>query len=166
QRRRGTADRNEYRHLAAYELGRQCGQSVVCAASPTKFNGQVLAFNQATLTQPSAERSQHIHRILWRSAAHKPDHRYRRLLRARPERPDCRPAEQRDELAPVHSITWSAMASSPGGKLRPNALAVLRLITNSNLVDCMTGRSAGFSPLRIRPVYTPAWRYASVMIVP
>ena len=38
------------------------------------------------------------------------------------------------------------MASSPGGKLRPNAFAVLRLITNSNLIDYMTGRSAGFSP--------------------
>jgi thiaminase (transcriptional activator TenA) len=76
-------------------------------------------------------------------------------------------AEERDELtAAAHSITSSAMASSPGGKLRPNALAVLRLITNSNLLDCMTGRSAGFSPLRIRPVYTPAWRYASVMLVP
>src|SRR5262249_13061121 len=61
-----------------------------------------------------------------------------------------------------HSITSSAMASSPGGKLRPNALAVLRLITSSNLVDCMTGRSAGFSPLRIRPVYTPAWRSCDV----
>src|SRR5215831_12657312 len=66
----------------------------------------------------------------------------------------------------THSITSSAMASSPGGKLRPITLAVLRLITNSNLVDCMTGRSAGFSPLRIRPVYTPAWRYALVMLVP
>jgi hypothetical protein len=33
---------------------------------------------------------------------------------------------------------------------RPNALALLRLITNSNLVDCMTGRSAGFSPLPTR----------------
>src|SRR3954470_10786173 len=51
----------------------------------------------------------------------------------------------------THSITSSAMASSPCGKLRPNVLAVLRLITNSNLVDCTTGRSAGFSPLRIRP---------------
>src|SRR6516165_1352756 len=50
-----------------------------------------------------------------------------------------------------HSITSSAIASSPGGKLRPNALAVLRLITNSNLVDCMTGKSAGFAPLRTRP---------------
>src|SRR5262245_56972186 len=36
-------------------------------------------------------------------------------------------------LARAYSITSSAMASSPGGKLRPNALAVLRLITNSNL---------------------------------
>jgi hypothetical protein len=29
------------------------------------------------------------------------------------------------------------------------ALAVLRLMTRSNLVGCVTGRSAGFSPLRI-----------------
>jgi hypothetical protein len=65
-----------------------------------------------------------------------------------------------------HSITSSAVASRPGGKLRPNASAVLRLITNSNLVDCMTGRSAGLSPLSIRPVYTPAWRYASIILVP
>src|SRR5262249_62038648 len=36
-------------------------------------------------------------------------------------------------------------------------LAVLRLTANSNLIDWMTGRSAGFSPLTIRPVYTPAW---------
>ena len=31
----------------------------------------------------------------------------------------------------------------------PSALAVLRLMTNSNLVDCTTGKSPGFSPLRI-----------------
>jgi hypothetical protein len=31
-------------------------------------------------------------------------------------------------------------------------LAVLRLITVSNLVGCSTGRSAGFAPLRIRAV--------------
>src|SRR6516165_9465264 len=43
-----------------------------------------------------------------------------------------------------HSITSSARASSVGGTVRPSVLAVLRLITNSNLVDCMTGRSAGF----------------------
>jgi hypothetical protein len=31
-----------------------------------------------------------------------------RLLRARRERPSCRAAEQRDERAPLHSITSSA----------------------------------------------------------
>src|SRR5262249_337295 len=38
----------------------------------------------------------------------------------------------------------------------PSALAALRLTTVSNAVACWTGRSAGFSPLRIRPVWTPA----------
>src|SRR5215470_19896657 len=73
------------------------------------------------------------------------------LLRARRERPySRRAAEQRDELAPAaHSITSSAMASSVGGTPRPKALAVLRLITNSNLVACWTGKSEGFAPLRI-----------------
>ncbi len=34
-----------------------------------------------------------------------------------------------------NASTSSAIASSPGGKLRPNASAVLRVTTNSNLVD-------------------------------
>src|SRR5258707_11971820 len=63
---------------------------------------------------------------------------------------DRRAAEQRDELAAVHSITSSARASSVSGTVRPSALAVLRLITNSYLVGACTGRSAGFSPLRMR----------------
>ena len=33
---------------------------------------------------------------------------------------------------------------------RPSALAVLRLMTSSYLVGACTGRSAGFSPLRMR----------------
>src|SRR5262249_32909581 len=72
------------------------------------------------------------------------------LLRARRERPgDNRAAEQRDELAPLHSITSSARASSWGGTSRPSAFAVLRLITSSNFVGCSTGKSAGLAPLRI-----------------
>src|SRR5262245_39705930 len=50
----------------------------------------------------------------------------------------------------THSITSSARASSDGGTSRPRALAVLRLITSSYLVGAWTGRSAGFSPLRMR----------------
>ena len=48
-----------------------------------------------------------------------------------------------------YSITSSAIESTPAGIVRPSAFAVLRLMTNSNLVDCITGRSAGFAPLRI-----------------
>src|SRR5262249_14830605 len=72
------------------------------------------------------------------------------LLRARRERPRRRAAEKRDEPAAYHSITSSARASSDGGTSRPRALAVLRLIASSNLVGACTGRSAAFSPLRIR----------------
>src|SRR5215510_14431604 len=49
----------------------------------------------------------------------------------------------------THSITSSASASSVGGTSRPRALAVLTLITSSNLVGFSTGRSAGLAPLRI-----------------
>src|SRR5262245_400297 len=74
------------------------------------------------------------------------------LLRTRGERPCRRTAEQRDEVAPPdHSITSSAVICIISGTVRPSVLAVLRLITNSNLVACITGRSAGFSPLRMRP---------------
>src|SRR6516164_4474747 len=70
-----------------------------------------------------------------------------RLLRVRRAWPHRRAAEQRDELAASHSITSSAMASMPGGIVRPSVLAVLRLMTKSNLVGICTGRSAGLSPL-------------------
>src|SRR5262249_5508624 len=49
-------------------------------------------------------------------------------------------AEQRDEFPAPHSITSSARASSVGGTSMPTALAVLRLMANSNLVGCMTDR--------------------------
>src|SRR5262245_51156488 len=73
------------------------------------------------------------------------------LLRARRERPrGCCAAEQRDEIAPFHSITSSARARSVGSTSRPSALAVFRLIVRSYLVGACTGRLAGFSPLRTR----------------
>src|SRR5262245_14099120 len=77
---------------------------------------------------------------------------HRRLLRASRKRPATSnsTADKLDELAPFHSITSSAIARMPGGMVRLNALAVLRLITSSNLVGSCTGRSAGFSPRRMR----------------
>jgi hypothetical protein len=53
-------------------------------------------------------------------------------------------------LRKAYSITSSARADSVGGNSSPSAFAVLRLITNLKLVGSTTGRSAGFSPLRMR----------------
>ena len=64
----------------------------------------------------------------------------------------CQLSANSGHASPHYSITSSAMESTPAGMARRSALAVVRLMTNSNLVDCSTGRSAGFAPLRIRPV--------------
>src|SRR5262249_3036926 len=78
---------------------------------------------------------------------------FRRAAARAPASGNAAPAaEQYDELAASHSITSSAMESSLSGTVRPSILAVSALMTSSNLVDCMTGRSAGLAPLRMRPV--------------
>src|SRR5262245_53522542 len=79
------------------------------------------------------------------------------LLRKRGKWPrGCRATEQGDELAALHpcnhSITSSARPRSEMGTVRPSALAVLRLMISSTFTTCWTGRSAGLSPFRIRPV--------------
>src|SRR5262249_39822002 len=112
------------------------------------LNSDVLTLDVAEVTQPSPKVIPH------RYIVDDADRRNLRqaLLRARHERPrHRRAAEQRDERTAFHSITSSASASNAGGTSRPSTFAVVRLITNSNLVDCITGRSPGFSPFRIRP---------------
>ena len=58
-----------------------------------------------------------------------------------------------------YSITLSALISSLSGTWIASAFAVPRLMISSNLVGCMMGISAGFSPLRIRPAWTPWSQY-------
>src|SRR5262249_29537871 len=68
----------------------------------------------------------------------------------RRERPHwCRAAEQRDELAAVHSITSSARSNVAVGTSRSSAFAVLRLRMNWNFAARSIGRSTGLAPLRI-----------------
>src|SRR5262249_24437657 len=97
-----------------------------------------------------------------RPVSDKPDYRHRRLLRPRREWPHRRAAEQCDELAArPHSITSSARASSVGGTSRRSASAVLRVITSSTLLACITGRSMVLAPLRMFAAYSPTWRHIS-----
>src|SRR5262249_55128364 len=76
-------------------------------------------------------------------------------LRPRRQRPRRRRGAEGEEGAAVHgvachSITSSAATCSVSGTVRPSALAVFMLITSSNFTGCCTGRSAGFSPRRMR----------------
>ena len=77
-----------------------------------------------------------------------------------------RAAEQRDELAPPHSITSSARSRKDSGIASLRALAVVRSMTSSNLVGCSTGRSAGFAPLRILSTYSAERRNRCVLLAP
>ena len=52
------------------------------------------------------------------------------------------------DIAPSHSITSSARASSEGGTVRPSALAVLRLITSSYFVRRLHRKFGRFLALR------------------
>src|SRR5262249_34259705 len=57
-----------------------------------------------------------------------------------------------------HSMTLSARARMLSEIVSPSSLAVLRFNTNSNLVGCSTGKSAGFAPLNILSTYWAALR--------
>ena len=57
-----------------------------------------------------------------------------------------------------HSMIRSALVRSEVGKAMPSAVAAFRLMNSSTLVTRCTGRSAGFSPLRMRPACRPVWR--------
>src|SRR5215831_2263618 len=150
--RRHAEGRGDEGDSAANEVGCQFRQAIGVVMRPPELDGQVLALDVAALAQSLAESSHSICERLRRAELEQPDYRQRRLLRARRERPcGCRAAEKRYELAALHSITSSARASSIGGTSMPSALAVLTLRASSNFVGCSTGRSAGFSPLRMRP---------------
>ncbi len=56
-----------------------------------------------------------------------------------------------DAARKIHSITSSAVICMIKGTVRPSALAVFMLITSSNLVGWITGKSDGLAPLRTLP---------------
>jgi hypothetical protein len=55
------------------------------------------------------------------------------------------------DIAPLHSITLSARPISVLGTNEAERLGSLQVEDQLALVACCTGRSAGFSPLRMRP---------------
>src|SRR5262249_38787433 len=124
------------------------GETLGASFRPTILDYDGAALAPAEHAEPLGKGDSPLALSRWSRAAQPSDRRPPGLLRARRERPRRRAAEKRDELAPSHSITSSAMASSLSGIWRPSDFAVFALMISSNLVGCRTGRSAGFSPLR------------------
>src|SRR5262245_18769205 len=112
----------------------------------------VLTLDEAGFVEALTERGRMARRGFRRPGVDEGNDRHRWLLRARREVPCPRASEQREEIAPRHSISSSAATCNVNGMLKPSVLAVLRLMNNSNFVGCRTGRSEGFSPWRMRPV--------------
>src|SRR5262249_9850202 len=136
--------------LEPRELPRDLAGAIAASLHPARLDRDGVALDPAKLMQPLLESGNPLALRRGRSRAKIPDRRQLpRLLRVRRKRPRrCCAAKQHDELAPLHSITSSAIASSDGGTVMPSILAVSALMTSSNFDDCTTGRSAGFAPLR------------------
>src|SRR5262249_19982799 len=149
---RRRAHGNDHRYLPAQQFTGHGRQPFVLALRKPILDPQVVPLDIACLRQAESDCRSVGGSCCLQERAKKSDHRLGRLLRARRERPGCRCAKPRDELASPHWITSWASESRLSEILTPSALAVLRLITVSNLVGCSTGRSVGFAPLRIRAV--------------
>src|SRR5262249_11243635 len=146
----GTTRHRDDGDASANQLVRQRRQSIHLIVGPAILDRDVLTFYKASFLQALAEPPQTIRQRVRRSGIKKPDHRRPRLLCPCHQRPyGGRPAEQRDERAARHSITSSASNWTELGTSRPIVLAICTLMTSSNLVNCTTGRSTGFAPLRI-----------------
>src|SRR5262245_1365807 len=132
-----------------------------------KLDYDVFAFDEPALAQAFTERGEHTLRVLRRPAAHESNHRHARLLSPRRHRPRRRATEQRNEFASTdHSITSSARSRNDSGIGRPIALAVVRLMTRSNLVGCSTGMSPGVVPRRILSTSSAERRNRSTKLGP
>src|SRR5262249_38736684 len=160
KRRDGTSGDDQI-DIETHELSRQVGKAFSVAVGRAIFERVVPTFDISVFAQPLPERLELCGIKRRRHHFQHADAIHLRLLRTRRERPRGSAAEKRDEVASLHSNTSSARASSVGGTSRPSALAVLRLITSSYLVGAWTGRSAGFSPVRMRSMYAAARRNIS-----
>ena len=142
---------HDYVDLARDEVNSQRWKPILVVLRPPVLDRHVLSLDVAGFAQSPVERGNKWRKRAGRGTAEKTDHRHRLLLRAGRAWRSHRAAQQKYQLAPLHSMISSARTRIDGGTVRPSALAVLRLMTSSNLVGCWTGRSAGWAPFRIFP---------------
>src|SRR5207245_8024205 len=129
------------------------GTRSICPSGKAIFDGDIVPLDKSLLFQPLAKGGHDARSISRAPLVDVANHGHRRLLRCGRERyGEDAPTHDADERSPVHHRRLSsARTRIDCGIVKPRALAVLRLMTNSNFVGCSTGRSAGLAPLRIFP---------------
>jgi hypothetical protein len=146
----GCALRHDEINGQSHQLRGQVGHALDHVVAVAELDHQVAALDIAKISKCGAHRAyvrRQARRLLCGEPTDADD--LRRALRRNGSRHDGHGEEGKQKRAPSHSITSSARASSDGGTSRPRTLAVLRLMTNSNVVGNWTGRSAGFAPFKI-----------------
>src|SRR5271163_3505869 len=121
-------------HIERGQFAGECGQARVIAIGIAKFETQVLPLDIAEVAKPllkfAADPLRPLPSVGCAEIADRNDP-FRRL-RGRRERPYRRPADEADEFASSHSITWRSMRSSPRRlSHRKNRSSMMR----SNRVD-------------------------------
>ena len=120
------------------------------ASPPAHFGAGVAAFGPSQLFEPPQKGRKVSLAQLGRGAAHEHGdlpQSARPAARAPRAATRRRAAEQRDELAPSHSITSSARASSIGGTSMPSVLAVLQIDDQFELGRLLHRQIGGLRPL-------------------
>jgi hypothetical protein len=101
------------------KLERDFRRTVIASFRPPDLDLKVATFDPAELTEPLHESRQPGATNRRSSGPQESESSHSvRLLRPRCDRPRRRAAEQRDDLAPLQSITSSAIESSDGGTIR------------------------------------------------
>ena len=150
--RRGDAGGGDDRNLTTDQIGGKRRQIVILALRPAILDRNIAALNIADSQRGLPGTRPGSGETVGENTTEIPISASTAAARA-PRAATCRrAAEQRDELAALHSITSSAATSSLSGIVRPIVFAACRLMTSSNLVDCATGKSAGLAPFKIFPV--------------
>jgi hypothetical protein len=124
-------------YIRPREFVRNFRRTVIPSFRPPRIDLEVARFGPTQFAEPLHENREPWPANRGGSRTQESESSHSFLLRARRVRPRRRAAEQSDEVAALHahSITSSACASRLGGAAMPIALAVGRLMTNSNLVD-------------------------------
>ena len=141
--RRGIACHDDV-GLQSDQLPRERSYPIDVTSRPTKVQSHVTAIDPTQVRKQLNERRDKRlqHGIVFDA---RNEHAYApyavALLRPRREGPSGSAAEERDELATIHSMTSSARSRIDCRTVRPSALAVLRFTAISNLVGNCTGRS-------------------------